>query len=449
MKQLPLLQLFVYSSTLWFGLYLLVRDFSKPGLRYAGFGLISYALGLGVAVLQTDPNNISPVFVSWHYVAVLLPAVFWMGATLYLVPDVPVTRININLVMLLVVLVVAALLLALLSPALARIIVMLIPVVFAVAALIRVRQAFESDVPQRPLKMIFTATIFFALGSSLLLIPLPWLSNEWVLLAISIDMLLLGYAVALLDAYDEGTSLPRDMLRSFDATMIAVLLIGGQVVLVMVITEQITQVMVALLFSLITTVIFVVTLFDTLQTALDNLVFASEDHIRKERAQLRAASAALPRVDKTRKFVEMDDGEFTRLTRRALSHYSDLSKLASSPLIQLPLIDGRLQEQDDNILSRANELKTLLRDSIEQLKPDDTVDFSTADEWRYYNVLYFPYVVGIKPYSRRFYREDLDEAATEALDWFKTYVPERTLYNWQKSAAQLVAQHLQEKLLSA
>ena len=104
------------------------------------------------------------------------------------------------------------------------------------------------------------------------------------------------------------------------------------------------------------------------------------------------------------------------------------------------------KSHDDNVLSRANELKLILKESIEQLKPDDDTDFSVADEWRYYNVLYFPYIVGVKPYSRRFYRDDLDPHAEEALDWFKTYVPERTLYNWQKTAAKLIAQHLREQI---
>ena len=32
------------------------------------------------------------------FVPIMLPAIFWMDATLYLVPDVPVERVNINIV---------------------------------------------------------------------------------------------------------------------------------------------------------------------------------------------------------------------------------------------------------------------------------------------------------------------------------------------------------------
>ena len=54
--------------------------------------------------------------------------------------------------------------------------------------------------------------------------------------------------------------------------------------------------------------------------------------------------------------------------------------------------------------------------------------------------------MGLKPYSRRAEHNGLDSSAQEALDWFRTYIPERTLYNWQNSAAKLIAQHLREQM---
>jgi hypothetical protein len=230
--------------------------------------------------------------------------------------------------------------------------------------------------------------------------------------------------------------------------MLGVLIFGGQVVMVMAIMENTSLPMMVLLFGLITSLLVIHAFFDAIQSLLDNAVFTSEPKIKAERNQLRAISTAVARVNESHEFTTLSDKEFTRLTRKAISHYSDLNKLASNPLIRLPLIDDRLeeQEQNDNVLARANELKSILRESIEQLKPDEELGFSASDEWRYYNVLYFPYIMGIKPYSRRFYRDDLDTHVEEALDWFKTYVPERTLYNWQKTAAGLVAQHLREQI---
>jgi hypothetical protein len=54
-------------------------------------------------------------------------------------------------------------------------------------------------------------------------------------------------------------------------------------------------------------------------------------------------------------------------------------------------------------------------------------------------------VVGLKPYSRRADHNGLAPAAQEALNWFRTYLPERTLYNWPNAAAKLVAQDLKER----
>lgn len=90
-------------------------------------------------------------------------------------------------------------------------------------------------------------------------------------------------------------------------------------------------------------------------------------------------------------------------------------------------------------------MKALLRESIHRLKPQDDAEFGTTDEWRHYNALHFPYVIGLKPYSRRADFQALDSTAKAALNWFQSQVPERTLYNWQKAAATLVAQDLREQ----
>src|SRR5690606_16712663 len=114
------------------------------------------------------------------------------------------------------------------------------------------------------------------------------------------------------------------------------------------------------------------------------------------------------------------------------------------PLTRLPLIDARLNGRAGSTLERAAELRSLLTESIERLKPRDKGDFGTSDEWRYYNALYFPYVAGLKAYSRRDMTHDLDLPTREILHWFQQD-PERTLHNWQSAAARLIAQDLQER----
>ena len=106
------------------------------------------------------------------------------------------------------------------------------------------------------------------------------------------------------------------------------------------------------------------------------------------------------------------------------------------------MVDARLNGNGESAstLLRATELKIVLTESIERLKPPGEADFGTSDGWRHYNALYFPYVKGIRPYSRRYIADSnsTEEAQVikEALEWFRAQVPERTLYNWQKRSSQ-------------
>ena len=118
------------------------------------------------------------------------------------------------------------------------------------------------------------------------------------------------------------------------------------------------------------------------------------------------------------------------------------------PSKSLPLIDKRLQQRsaDNHTLERAAELKALLGESIKRLKPRTDDAYSTSDEWRHYNVLYYPYVLGLKPLSRRLALRELDEEQRMIAEWFRSQVPERTLHNWQNAAAELVARDLRERM---
>ena len=436
---IPFLHILIYSFTLWFGLYLVARDKDKLGLRYAGLGLISYAFALAFSLLLSDTIENT----AWGYLPIMLPSVFWMLATIYLVPEVPIERINIHIIFVMIFIILLTFSSAVTTPKLTRWIALALPITFLIGSSIRLRQIFTGDSPRPPIVILITASIFFALASAIIILPLSWLAQDWVMLAISLDLLCLGYVVGVLDAYDEGTRLFEDALRSLAAASLGVLIFGGQVVMVMAITDNTSAPMLTLLFGLITTLLVTLVFYDDIQTLLDELIFSDADDLRQQRDSLRAASSGLARTA-SHPFDNIDDKEFARLTRRALSHYSDLNKLAASPLLQLEILEERIE--DDNVLARANALKSVLRESIEQLKPEPDIDFAPSDEWRYYNVLYFPYIVGLKPYSRRFFGDDLDSAEADALEWFRTYVPERTLYNWQKTAAELIAQNLRERL---
>jgi hypothetical protein len=314
-----------------------------------------------------------------------------------------------------------------------------LPLFFIAGIRLRWVQASKMGIPRPPFLIMGTAALFLALSVYLVILPQSWLSQDWAVLFMSVDLMLLGFAVAVLDAYDEGTNLLPDALRSFIAAALALVLIGGQVVIVIRILGE-SPPLLMLLYGLMTSLLMVIVFFDKLQSFLDSFVLGKEDKDKRE--NLRAATHAVLQAAEAPSIAEMEMREFARITRRALSHYGDLSKLAASPLLQLPCLEA----EDESILARTNALKSLLRQSVEELKPRSSEDFASHDEWRYYNVLYFPYIRGLKPYSRRYYEEELSAADAQALEWFRAQVPERTLHNWQNTAADLIAKRLHEMI---
>lgn len=374
----------------WLGCYLLARN--SPLLRSAALGLLAYALVLALNLLESHAPDArsQEIFAGMQLPFLLLPVIFW-GGTLW-----------------------------------------------------QIRQT--ASLP-RTAGLILVSTLFFGLGFGLILLPFDWLPYNLLLIGIGFDLALFAYAVAVLDAFEQGEAFLPDFVRSLEATLIAVLIFGGQVALAMWAATGLTFPMLVLCLTTISAAIVWQTFADPIQKGLDRIAFARQPRLREARDDLRTVTSALPRMNVALDFESLDEAEFVRLTRRALSQISNLPKLAANPLTNLPVIEARLSQKGgaDNTLERAAELKNLLVESIVRLKPAGEGEFGTSDAWRYYNALYFPYVVGLKPNSRRMVNDELDPVAQAALDWFSANVPERTLHNWQNTAAKLVALDLKER----
>ncbi len=452
------INILTFSFALWLGLYLLARNPAKALLRYAGLGILAYALSLAAEILNENRPSItiSAILLLMQQFLVLLPAVFWAGALLQLLPETAPLRTPLAYwwsrgllpVATLGYLFVAGIGLALdqrsgagpIYTVLA--LLAFVPLLLGLGLVVRYRHTIR---PQRTLGLLLATTLFFTLGLGLLIVPFGWLPRSWALLGIGVDLVLLDIAIAGFDAFDEGETLIADITRSFVAALLATLLFGLQVVLA-ILAGGATFAMLALLLATIAAAITQTIFANPLQSALDQLVFARSPWLRRARDDARAAASALPRLDAGIDLAHMDAAEFARLTRRALSHYGDLPRLAANPLTRLPQIERRLARRGtpNDILEPATELKALLAESVARLKPRGQAGFGTSDEWRHYNALYFPYIAGLKPYSRRALHDRLDPPAQLALEWFQATVPERTLYNWQNAAAKLVAQDLRE-----
>ncbi|MGM1060445.1 hypothetical protein [Saccharothrix sp. Mg75] len=377
----------------WLGLYLLVRDPRKPVLRRASAGLLAYA---AVIALPLPP------------VALAVPAVAWTGAVVCRLPARHDRWWRWSAVPLLVA--------AWFAPA-----VVLVPLAAALVLCLRTRRA-----------LLGAATALFGLSCGALLLDV--LPRALVVASAGVDLLLFGVLVAVADAFDEGEAIRGDMLRSLLASAGLAAVFGGQVALFL------DDRLVPLLYGTVAAAIAVQVLANPLALLADRVAVP---RVADERAELREAVESLPK----RPPLEVP-ADFAKLVRRALSHYGDLGKLVASPLVDLPVIDARLAARGaaDNPLERAAELKSLLLEGISRLKPRDG-EFGTSDEWRHYNALYFYYVAGIRPYSRRTKREDLDPVGRRALAWFVDQVPERTLHNWQNAAAKLVAEDLSSQVV--
>jgi hypothetical protein len=434
-----LLHLIPFTLSAWLGLFLLGRG-THPRLWLTGLGLLLYAIGLEI-------NNIN-ISLALR----VMPPVFWVGAILYLdqrmIDRHPVLFALWKWLLLPITFLLSGF--ALFQPAAATtphftwvsLLIGLTPLFWTLTlvpdfiALLRPRQVTG---------VLFTATLFFALGEAFLFIPSVWLPPEFSLPAIGIDLLFLGICIAWFDAFDEGETLLPSMIRSLTLTIILVLIFAGQVGFVIAIQTGLTVGMQTLLTTTIFASILIAVFGNRLENKLDGFAFSHVPSVQEARQRLITESDVLSRKDPQIDLSRLSEEERSRLTRRALSHFGNLIRLASSPLTQLPIIAQRLKARGvpDTTLERAAELKSLLTESILRLKPQSEKEFDTTDEWRFYNALFFPYVRGLRPYSRN-QEKDLTAFEKEAIDWFQAFVPERTLHNWQNAGARLIANDLWE-----
>ncbi len=386
-----LLTFVLFTFTFWLGGYLIARNPAKTSMLFAGFGLIAYAVAISINTFTTRTESNTLVLV--QRAVSLMPAVLW------------------------------------------------------VVSLVLLFRQTTDDLPRRPLGLIIISAVFF--GLSLVLLIADVLPRFWALSLIGADVALLGFAVARLDAFDEGESLLPDFVRSLLASGVMALGFGGAVAVAATANNGWSLPMLILMFVVLALAVDTQLFAPRIQTLLDRLVLPPR--MQQSRAELREVSEALPRANDALDLNALDEMEFARLTRRALSHMTDLPKLAASPLTRLPAIDRHLAQHGlpDNPLDRASALKAILTQHIAKLKPD-AAEFGTSDAWRHYNALHFPYVVGLKPYSVRANSNgysghnghEADAATRSALEWFQSAVPERTLHNWQTAAANLIAQQL-------
>jgi hypothetical protein len=451
----------VFTLSGWLGLYLLARDPRKPALVLASIGLCGFALVVALDALRTVSlqNHEAHAHLLGHveiYLAAV-PSVAWFAVLVELSRPCDSWRTRTKELLLVAGVAALTLLGAMMAGSVEgplRAGHLLMFAVISTSTLGAMVAAVRRPAQPGPVVgVVVVATLFFALANAILIIPLGLLPSWLALASTGFDVLALGVAVARWDAFDEGQALRSDMLRSFAGCSAVAVLFGGQALIGLAVTRSEPTAQTALTVLLFTTLAISITvqvLADPLAGILDRLAFSKSPTLRADRAALRHTGAALP-LRAEDPLGDVDDDTFVRLTRRALGHYADLTKLVASPLTALPVIDERLAARDapGHPLERANELKAVLADGIGRLKPRDAGDFGTTEEWRYYNSLYFPYVVGVRAYAQNATAAGLDPTARQAWQWLVTEVPQRSLHNWQNAAARLIAADLRGRVAVA
>ncbi len=448
----------VFTLSGWLGLYLLARDPRKPVLALAATGLCGFALVVALDAVRTVSSQSlqahAQLLSQLEIYLAAIPSVAWFAVLVELARPCDSWRARTRELLLIGGVAALTLFGAMMAGSVSgplRPGHLLMIAVISVSTLGAMVVAVLRPAQPTPIAgLVVVATLFFALANAILIIPLGLVPSWLALASTGFDVLALGGAVALWDAFDEGQALRADMLRSFAGCSAVAALFGGQALIGLAVThnEPTSQTaLTVLLFTSLAISITVQVLADPLAGVLDRLAFSKSPRLRADRAALRHTGAALP-LRSQDPLSDVDDDTFVRLTRRALGHYGDLTKLVASPLTTLPVIDERLAARGapDHPLERANELKAVLADGIGRLKPRDGGDFGTTEQWRYYNSLYFPYVIGVRAYAQNATASGLDPTARQAWQWFVTEVPQRSLHNWQNAAARLIAADLRGRV---
>ncbi|HUN22427.1 MAG TPA: hypothetical protein PK299_04755 [Anaerolineales bacterium] len=119
--------------------------------------------------------------------------------------------------------------------------------------------------------------------------------------------------------------------------------------------------------------------------ALDNLLPQVDEFQRVQAASRTAGATAFG--DR----AELSDSDAGQWVKDALSHYWGGPKLTDNPLLKLTVVRNALERHDGNA---TNALREILRNAIEQTRPEGTRKFTT--EWLLYNILEMKFLQGRK-----------------------------------------------------
>lgn len=335
---------------------------------------------------------------------------------------------------------------------------------------------------RQQVRLLMGGGVLFFLGA----VWWPW--SYWSHLSVLPGLLMLclglgvvGYAMAQSGLLLTG----QDAQRDFVYSSMSMLILYGLYLGVFALTSQLTTTTALVILLLVT---LTHTAFDVGRNWLDQFFFSREEQEARAEARAYAATLAINPVeasdegDSDAEQLDEESGDdetdpeaaagdaaiavqppvvtkqFKSNVRRAITNLKSPPRLAQSPLLTLELVSERLQyeQREDNRLNRTAALRELLLDYIDALRPTDTPGAQVGDAWRFYNVLYYPYV---RETSRKAALAEIrkHEAArhgsgqalshdhdTETVLRWLVDIEDATFYKWQRRASDVIATSLWE-----
>ncbi|NWJ47702.1 MAG: hypothetical protein HXX08_17755 [Chloroflexi bacterium] len=291
-------------------------------------------------------------------------------------------------------------------------------------------------------------------------------------LALVLGLGLCSYSVINFEMLVAGKRAQRDFIYSFSG----IFLINLFYTIPLVLLGVSSPIILVVLIGIVTTTH---TIFDFGRSLMDRLFFTKiEQDARKEARDYATflitqpvATEEMQILDKNIVVAENNSennsdeeiGEFgsvksfNNMVRRAITALKSPPQLVKSPLLSLAQVENRLKRDSlvDNRLNRAAVLKSILTEMIEHLRPAGNLTYGTTDTWRFFNVLFFPYVREISKKqafaeARHLADERRKSGVTEksemekALEWLSD-IEEDTFYKWQRRASDTIAESLREE----
>jgi hypothetical protein len=328
---------------------------------------------------------------------------------------------------------------------------------------------------QRQLRVLVGGGLFFLAGGL-------WISARkyWALpisalpgfLCLFVGLAALAYSIVYFGLLLEGQNIRRDFIYSLTGITLMNLLYVGLLAPAGLFSA-------ASLLALVGLVTVTHTAFDSGRAVLDRLFFNRDEQAARaeardyatalaalpvaapgllpEAAPLEAPAEEVPAEAETPAPQADDEKHFKDAVRRALTGLKSPPRLAQSPLLGLTMVERRVAQagQPDNRLNRVAALRELLIEQIDGLRPSEQSGARVGDAWRFYNVLYFPYV---RELSRKAALAEVRRLADErrrdgqrapgdleqVLSWLAD-VDEDTFYKWQRRASDTIATMLWEE----